>query len=374
MMVAVGGSGNHAARSVAYHLLLATPFDLDEMEAAAARGEGPRHFLYRVREALAATVHRPGDVSPRLVDTLAGRVLASPEVWALARRLARDAADGDVVFAYDNDGLALALAALARRKRLGILLSTMSPERGRFRLVAGRSGLHRRIDRFLVNTADKRQTLVGLGVPPERIWVHQEQTDTAFFTPGPATPGKARPVLFAAGKEQRDYRTLAEATADLDVDVRICAASPNASPGTAVTYPDPVPANMTFAPYPWPEFVQAYRDADVVVVPLLAHRYSAGLTVVMEALACRRPVVATAIGGIADLVDDGLVAGCAVGDAGSLRAAITALLDDPATAADLAERGYGRVLAAHTSDAMVHDVVAALRALGATAAIDAHTP
>lgn len=372
-MVPVGGPNHHSSRSdetpqrAQYFISLATRFDLQAMEESAALGQSPRHFLHRVQQKLSANLYNPGDVTPSLLDRLGGRLLSTPDQWAVARSLTREAHDGDVIFAHDNDGLVIALMALFRRKRLGILLSTMSPERGRFRLATGRLRLGRRIGRFLVNTEDKATTLHSLGIDRDRIWVGREQTDTEFFTPGPPSSAKSRPMIFSAGREQRDYATLAAATADLDVDVRICAASPNATTQTSVAYPDPVPANMSFGPYPWPDFVQAYRDADIVVVPLLPHTYSAGLTVAMEAMACARPVVATNVpGGMADLIAAGIVTGCEPSNPSSLRAAIVELLEHPERGAEQARRGYERVMAEHRSDQLVDDVVNEMQALADT--------
>lgn len=357
-------SAHSAGRRSRYHLVLATRFDLAGMEALAAEGQSPRHYLYRVQQQLDAAVHAPGDVEPTLVDRVGAGLFCSPAMWALARRLARELRDGDVVYAHDHDGLLIRGLCALRRRRVRVTLSVMSPQRPRFRLAMWLVRGHRRIESFGVNTRRKAAFLTDrLGVPPDRVHVGRDQTDTAFFTPGPRAT-LARPMLFAAGREQRDYRTLAEATCDLDLDVRVCAASPNASSGMAVAYPDPVPANMTFGPYPWPEFRQAYRDADVVVVPLLDHDYAAGMTVVMEALACRRPVVATVTeGSMQEMVDGGYVVGVPPGDASAMRKAIVGLLEDPAAAERLAERGYRKVLADHTSDRAVAGMVASLRAL-----------
>ena len=81
-----------------------------------------------------------------------------------------------------------------------------------------------------------------------------------------------------------------------------------------------------------------YRDAACCV---LAARRGEGLpNVVLEAMACARPVIATPIGATADLVVDG-ENGLLVppGDLPALTAALRKLRDDPALGAALGERG-----------------------------------
>jgi glycosyltransferase involved in cell wall biosynthesis len=77
------------------------------------------------------------------------------------------------------------------------------------------------------------------------------------------------------------------------------------------------------------------RAADVVVLP---SRWEARALVAQEALRAGRPLVATAVGGVPELVGD---AACLVpyGDPQALAGAVSALLDDPAAAARLAKRG-----------------------------------
>jgi glycosyltransferase involved in cell wall biosynthesis len=63
----------------------------------------------------------------------------------------------------------------------------------------------------------------------------------------------------------------------------------------------------------------------------------------MEYMAAAKPVVATRVGGVPDLIDDG-VHGLLVepGDASAVAEAITRLLDDPGRAADMGRRGRER--------------------------------
>lgn len=68
----------------------------------------------------------------------------------------------------------------------------------------------------------------------------------------------------------------------------------------------------------------------------------------MEALAQKRPVVATAVGGIPELVTDGVEGRLvAPGDAAALADAVAAILDDPATATRMGDAGRVAVAARH---------------------------
>ena len=76
-----------------------------------------------------------------------------------------------------------------------------------------------------------------------------------------------------------------------------------------------------------------YRAGDVVVVPSRSESF--GL-VALEASACGTPVVASAVGGLLSLVDDG-ESGFLVDDRrpSTFAAAIDAILDDPAMATSM---------------------------------------
>jgi D-inositol-3-phosphate glycosyltransferase len=83
-----------------------------------------------------------------------------------------------------------------------------------------------------------------------------------------------------------------------------------------------------------------YRAADVVVVPSRSESF--GL-VALEAAACGTPVVASAVGGLLTLVDDGLTGFLISGrDPTHFASRISAILNDPALAASMSVRAAER--------------------------------
>jgi glycosyltransferase involved in cell wall biosynthesis len=90
------------------------------------------------------------------------------------------------------------------------------------------------------------------------------------------------------------------------------------------------------------EVENVYHTADIVVVP---SRWQEPLGLInLEASACRKPVVATRVGGIPEVVEDG-VNGYLVepGDVDSLAARVASLIADPALRARMGKAGRTRV-------------------------------
>lgn len=338
-----------------YHIILSIPFDLEGIHQQAEAGKRPRHAMWDLGQKLRATIHKPEPDAVTLQDKVSAMFCSQPEQWAVARKLAKDLTANDTVFCVGEDvGLPLALLCQGKPNRPKLVVKIMAPERFRVRTLLSVFKLDRVIDLFLTNTQIKANTIQeNLRIGAERVYVLPEQTDARFFTPAASEP-RTRSLIASAGREQRDYKTLAMATQDLELDIEVCALSPNASKGTHVAFPDPIPSNMSFHPYDWPDFRQMYRNADLVVVSLLDNHYSAGLTVLMEAIACCRPVLITRTPGLAEtLIDKGIVAGVTPGDAVEMRKVITHYLDHPDEANALAEKGYQYFQAEHTSELFI---------------------
>ena len=103
----------------------------------------------------------------------------------------------------------------------------------------------------------------------------------------------------------------------------------------------------------------AFRDARVSVLP---SQYEAFGLVLLEALAQGTPVVATRVGGVPELIEDGR-AGLLVppDDAAALSGALTRLWNDPALARQLGEYGRSHVVPNYTWDAAVDRLEAVYR-------------
>jgi starch synthase len=97
---------------------------------------------------------------------------------------------------------------------------------------------------------------------------------------------------------------------------------------------------------PAPDLIQLYSHAAVFVCPSVYEPFG---VINLEAMACETPVVASAVGGILDVVEDGRT-GLLVpsGQPAELVQAMRALLDDPARARALGAAGRERVLARFT--------------------------
>lgn len=151
-----------------------------------------------------------------------------------------------------------------------------------------------------------------------------------------------RPLVLGVGRlhPQKAFATLVAAAADWD--------GRTPAPVVAIAGDGPLRAELTAAISAAgtdvrllghrTDIAELLAAADVVVLP---SRWEGSPLVVQEAMAAGRPLVATAVGGIPDLVGDGAVL-VPPGDPVALATAVSRLLDDPAAAGALAARGLAR--------------------------------
>jgi D-inositol-3-phosphate glycosyltransferase len=217
--------------------------------------------------------------------------------------------------------------------------------------------LTRRVDRVIATCEDELFELIRMGAPRGRVSVVPCGVDTVDFSPdGPALPRGERPRLVSIGRLVRRK--------GVDEVVTALAAVPGAElliaggPAEATLDPDTARLQALAARHgvsdrvrflgavPRAEVPALLRSADAVVC---APWYEPFGIVALEAMACERAVVATAVGGMQDTVVHG-VTGLHVPPRSpdALAAALRDLLSDPKLPKAFGRAGRARVMARYT--------------------------
>lgn len=354
-------------RTSARFVVTSSAFDFAAFRERRRSDVGPGHAMDALADCLDAEIAQPAEESTRRRDRLGARLVGQPQHWAVARQMLAELRSGDLVYATGDDaGLPIGLLAAARRRKIKLAIFYSAPNRVRARAltrVLARLG----VDVLpIAGAKNKVESLSALGIKRPGL-LASEQTDTEFFRPSRAESERPRALITSCGLEQRDYATLTEAIEGLAVDIKVCAVSPNFTSDTIVAMPEVMPDNLEMRRFEFAELRSLYQDAAVTVIPLLDNHYSAGMTTMMEAIACSSPVVITANPGLAaDFVELGLVVGVPPGDPEALRRAIEDVLDDPSTARDRAKRARAFVLANHSSARYVELLCGSLTAFHAS--------
>lgn len=253
-------------------------------------------------------------------------------------RLRREAAAPLLLHAHDSHAL-----------QLGIVLSWWTG----VRLVATRRSdttpgrLWRLPRRVIGLSRSVTARLAASGVAPDRIVQVPSAVDLAALAALPRVPGEAQPpLLVAAGALTREkgHRTLIEAFALIAAPVTgarlvIAGAGPERAGLEAGIAAHGLAGRIELAGET-EEAAARIAGATILVQPSL--REALG-TAVLEAMALGVPVIASATGGLAELLADDHGVLVPPGDAPALAEAMASLLGDPGRRARLAERGLERV-------------------------------
>jgi glycosyltransferase involved in cell wall biosynthesis len=139
----------------------------------------------------------------------------------------------------------------------------------------------------------------------------------------------------------RDYPTLIDAVRDLPIQLIIGAGSPWSKFGVDIGQKEDLPSNVLVTSFTPLQMRELYRSATVVVVPVRPSSRSCGISVILEAWAMGRPVIATRTAGLASYINNG-TNGLFVspGDPQELRSRIEYLIDQPEEATSLGNNGY----------------------------------
>jgi len=266
---------------------------------------------------------------------------------AAVRRLARRA---DVVYSTGMFGRSGLGSLLARRPYVLKLTADPAFERARRRglhpgslaafqddrslrtlpLRAARDAIVRRAAHVVCPSAYLAELAAGWGVPPERVSVLPNPAPDVDALPSReelrARHGFAGPTLVFAGRltAQKSLELALDACARAGVRLVVVGDGPERARLEALGGADFVGAR------PRGEVLELFRAADASILSSSWENFPHG---VVESLAAGTPVIATAVGGVAEVVADGenglLVPS---GDAAALAAAIRRYLEEPGLA------------------------------------------
>lgn len=350
-----------------FHLVLSRPTDLAAADLGAGQGLNPRHSMAALAEELDGIVHDGTGIRPSTMDRLLGRITRlRPLWWAMARSLRNQVRPGDVIYCSGEDVGVPVATLCGGLTGVHVTMMTHYVDRLKGHVALRLFRMRMKVSLFFTVSKPQADFLCRfLKLSSDRVIFVWDQTDTEFFSPGPQSTDKRRPLVMSVGLEQRDYSTLAAATHDLDVDVRISGYSADTSV-LARALPAEMPENMIQKFYSWPDLQQLYRDADVVVVSLFPNKHAAGVQALMEGLACGRPVVIADSAGLVGYLDEpNTLRRVPVGDASAMRLAITELLANPDEATAMSSRALALARSRFLLSAYVTSISSALRSLNA---------
>jgi glycosyltransferase involved in cell wall biosynthesis len=288
-----------------------------------------------------------------------------PQIWTALRALARER-QIDIVHAHDYKTDALAWA-LARAEPVVPLSTAHGWSRSSVReygYFLADKVLLARFPIVIAVSEPIRRTLIGFGADPGRVRRIPNAIDADLFRPDPDTRDRVRRelgfapglvVIGTVGRVERVKRldVLFDATARLGRDVQIVVVGDGSCRAALAERAEALGLRVRWLGLRGDvkELHQAFdvygQSSDTEGVP----------NAVLEAMALETPVVATAVGGTPEVIDDG-VHGLLVPkeDPGALAAAIARTLDDPAAARQRAVRARRRIETELSFDARTRGV------------------
>ena len=304
--------------------------DFPAYAAAYERGQAPDRYPYGLEGLpegwdLRFPVARAPSRIRGLVRRVVRRATGVDAVAALGRW--SDIRQADVIYSHSEaDYLGVALVLRLMRARRPVLVgqtiwlfagwADLPPWRQRWLRY-----LMSRVDLFVYNARDNARLGEEI-MPAGRHRYVPFGVSRVFGEAGVWAGGRrGNPLVVSVGNDRaRDWRTLAGAVDGLPATVDVRLASREAPPG--------MERAETRATTSVPELCALYRDAALLVVPLLPNAHASGITTILEGAAVGTPLVATDAGGLREYFDDDAIRFVAPGDPGALRSAMMDLLGD----------------------------------------------
>ncbi len=334
---------------------------VDELAREAEAGKRPRKDYVELARLLDAEV----------IDRHYMRERATPTARIVARRaglaagqvaeafLRRDRFAPVVAWA-DRFGLPLALLFKLARFRPDVVLISHIVSTPKKAVFLKTLNVQSHLSAIVGRARQMEIAAERLGVPESKLYVERQPVDERFWHPdGRPTENLA----CAVGAESRDYRTLIEAARDLPLALEIAVGSAGVAPAetarrisgiASAAAPTGLPANVRFSSPSLFELRDLYARSRFVVVPVEDVDYDAGSTVLTEAMAMGKAVIATRTPGLAGFFEHG-THGLFVppGDPEALRAAMTRLSDDAEEAQRMGAAARALVEERHSLDARI---------------------
>ena len=234
----------------------------------------------------------------------------------------------------------------------------LMPPIGAWLATAVKSGAARRVDALTVAAQAIRKVVVQLGVPQDRVHVVYAGIDVERFHPADSLPG--HPIrIGAAGRliSIKGFRTYIEAACivldnGVAADFELYGDGPEEPALRAIVASKGYAQRITFHPFRR-DFAEVLRSWDIAVVPSLVDSFP---FVPLEAMATGIPVVASAVGGIPEAVNDG-VDGLLVppGDAARLARSLHRLVENRELRRELGSAGVSKIRQKYTWTRAAHD-------------------
>ncbi len=296
-----------------------------QIESEMSAGTAPRTGTHLIRDRLGARLVSSSDASLAFL----GARIRTDDSAAAALAAWQDARDVSDVFVSRED-IAIRFLPLAgmggwKGRLHGVVHSCNSLRR---KVILRALGETRVGNYITICEAQRRALIEGAGIDRAKVHFVRAGIDTAFFSADKAGPVEGEPYIFACGRENRDYATLATAARMIPWPVRVQATSWLDRPGEPMGRVPPnmfaIEGRITFR-----ALRDLYAAARFVVVPLHAADHAAGASGLLEAMSMGKAVIVTASPGLADYTLAKSLVTVPAGDASALAREMTRLWRDP---------------------------------------------
>jgi glycosyltransferase involved in cell wall biosynthesis len=263
----------------------------------------------------------------------------------------------DLSIAWDErTGIPIALGRSRRTPLVSGCIWTTDDDKLRWWHVAGL----RRMDAIWVLSDAQIPALEAIGVARERLRHIPMGISAEFYYP--TETAQVPSQIFCVGHDRhRDYVTLMDAVGRVQQMPGLDDAH------LELVTPDPVvlPAHLgrlTTTYVPATDLRERYARSQVVAIALKPNLHVSGMTAILEAMACERPVVVARTPGMETYVQDDKT-GILVppGDPEAMAQAIAELLRDPERRREMGEAGRRLVLESFTTDSLNESLAAYAR-------------